>query len=360
MGTGWLVARLGPLCGAILMAATAPASAQSQGKTFRDWIAGCDNLRSCTALSLPDETAETVGYLRLERPAGPDGAISLSLKLTGEKLKAPLAIGLKLDGAPFPSGGKPLAATVEDAETARIVFSEADAAALIAAARKATKLSASLAGKSYAISLAGSVAAMLWIDEQQGRLNTSRALVRKGPAAASTVPSPPALPVITARATGPALAEGAAKTLAAALRKHLKTSDPDACEQDEEGARYNPDRVWPLDGGRRLIGLYCGAGAYNILTGYWLVTGDAVAGARKVAFAGNDNNVLTNSDFTPKDGQLGYFAKGRGIGDCGGSGTYAWTGSDFALTTLSTMGECRQIPSDDWLVLFRSDVKVTK
>ena len=360
MGTGWLVARLVPLWGAILMAATAPASAQTQGKTFRDWIAGCDNLRSCTALSLPDETAETVGYLRLERPAGPDGAISLSLKLTGEKLKVPLTIGLKLDGAPFPSGGKPLAATVEDAETARIVFSEADAAALIAAARKATKLSASLAGKSYAISLAGSVAAMLWIDEQQGRLNTTTALVRKGPAAASTVPSPPALPVITARATGPALAEGAAKTLAAALRKHLKTSDPDACEQDDEGARYNPDRVWPLDGGRRLIGLYCGAGAYNILTGYWLVTGDAVAGARKVAFAGNDNNVLINSDYTPKDGQLGYFAKGRGIGDCGGSGTYAWTGSDFALTTLSTMGECRQIPSDDWLVLFRSDVKVTK
>ncbi|MGW9331905.1 DUF1176 domain-containing protein [Bosea sp. NPDC055594] len=360
MGTLWFRTRLVPLCGAMLLAAMVPASAQGQSKTFRDWTAGCDNLRSCTALSLPDETAQTVGYLRLERPAGPGGAVSLSLKLTGEKLKAPLTIGLKLDDAPFPAGGKTLAASVEDGETARIVFSEVDTAALIAAARKATRLSATLAGKTYAISLAGSVAAMLWIDEQQGRLNTMTALVRKGPAAASTVPSPPALPVIAARATGPALADGTAKALGAALRKHLKASDPDACEDDDRGARYNPDRAWPLDGRRKLIGLYCGAGAYNILTGYWLVTGDAMAGARKVAFAGNDDNVLINSDYTPENGQLGYFAKVRGIGDCGGSGNYAWTGSDFALTTLSAMGECRQLPSDDWPVLFRSEVKVTK
>ena len=85
-----------------------------------------------------------------------------------------------------------------------------------------------------------------------------------------------------------------------------------------------------------------------------------MAGARKVAFDGNDNNVLINSDYTPENGQLSYFAKGRGIGDCGGIGNYAWTGTGFALTTLSAMGECRQLPSDDWLVLFRSDVKVTK
>lgn len=359
MGAGWFRVGLAPLCGAMLLAAMAPAAAQSQSKTFRDWIAGCDNLRSCTALSLPDETAETVGFLKLERPGGPGGAVSLSLKLVGEKLKLPLAVGLTLDGVPFPVGGKPLAATLEDVETACIVFSEADTATLIAAARKATKLSASLAGKSYAISLAGSVAAMLWIDEQQGRLNTVTALIRKGPAAASTVPPPPALPVITARATGPALAEAAAKALGASLRKHLKASDPDVCEEDD-GARYNTDRAWQLDGGRRLIGLYCGSGAYNILTGYWLVTGDAVASARKLAFAENENNILINSDFMPETGQLLYFAKGRGIGDCGGAGTYAWTGSDFALTALSTMGECRQLSSDDWLVLFRSEVKVVK
>ncbi len=40
--------------------------------------------------------------------------------------------------------------------------------------------------------------------------------------------------------------------------------------------------------------------------------------------------MLINSDFDPKTGQIGFFAKGRGIGDCGSSGGYAWTGSGRA------------------------------
>lgn len=346
------------LAGATLLSAAAMAQAPGDSRSFRDWTAGCDNLKGCTALSLPGEGAETTGFLKFERPGGPAGTVSLSLKLAGEKLKAPLAIRLSLDGTPFPAAGKTLTATAEDAENARIAFSEADAAALIAAARKATKLSASMAGKSYTVSLAGSVAALLWIDEQQGRLGTVTALIRKSDAAAGTVPQPPALPVVTAKATGPALDEKAAKALGTALRKHLKASDPDACE-DNDGAS-TPDQAWPLDARQKLVGLYCGSGAYNVSTGYWLITGDAVASARKAAFPGNDDNMLINSDYDPKTGQLGYFAKGRGLGDCGSSGNYAWTGSGFALAALSTMGECRGIGPDDWLVLQRSEVKVAQ
>ena len=71
-------------------------------KTFRDWIAGCDNLRGCTALSLPAETASNIGFLKLERSAEPAGAVALSLRLRGEQLKAPLDVQLLLDGPPFP------------------------------------------------------------------------------------------------------------------------------------------------------------------------------------------------------------------------------------------------------------------
>jgi hypothetical protein len=62
----------------------------------------------------------------------------------------------------------------------------------------------------------------------------------------------------------------------------------------------------------------------------------------------------------PKTGRISYFAKGRGIGDCGVAGGYAWTGSSFVLTELSMMGECRGIGSDDWITLFRSEVKIAK
>ncbi len=348
------------LAAAALTIMTGAARAQQgESRTFRDWIAGCDNLKSCTALSLPDESAEQVGFLKLERAGGAEGAASLSLKLRGEKLKAPLTVRLSLDGAPFPAGGAALAATLEDGENATVVFSQADASALIAAARKATRLQASMAGKRYAVSLAGSVAAMLWIDERQGRLGTVTALIRKGDAAAGTVPPAPALPVISARPTGPALDEKSAKALGEALRKHLKASDPDACDVDDD-ARHDADQAWPLDGGRKLVGLYCGSGAYNVATGYWLVTGDDVNSARKVAFPGSDDNTLINSGYAPNAGQITYFAKGRGIGDCGSSGSYAWTGSGFVLTELSTMGECRQLPPDDWLTLFRSEVKLAR
>jgi hypothetical protein len=346
---------------AIGLAATAflpaAASAQSDGKSFRDWTAGCDNLKSCAALSLPEDGADTVGYLKLERPGGPTGAASLSLKLVGEKLKAPQSVRLSLDGAPFPAAGRTMAAALPDEETAVVAFSEADTASLIAAARKATKLSATMAGKSYTISLAGSVAALVWIDEQQGRLNTVTALIRKGDAAAGTVPPAPALPVITARPTAAPLDKKAAKALGAALRKHLKTAAPDACE-DNDGATSSPDQVWPLSATQKLIGLYCGSGAYNVITGYWTVSGNAIASARSVAFPRQDDNMLINSEYEPKTGQIGFFAKGRGIGDCGSSGNYAWTGSGFALTAFAMMGECRGLPPDDWLTLFRSEVKL--
>ncbi|MGH6782300.1 MAG: DUF1176 domain-containing protein, partial [Sphingomonadaceae bacterium] len=254
-------------------------AAQTGIKTFRDWIAGCDNLRGCTALSLPAETANDIGFLKLERSAAPAGAAALSLRLRGEQLKAPLSVQLLLDGAPFPAAGKSLPARRDDEDTATVLLSGTDTEALIAAARKATRLTARLAGKTYDISLAGSVAAMLWIDEQQGRLGGTSALIRKGPA--TTVPAAPALPVITARTTAgfPAPDAKATKAMAAALRKHLRQLDPDLCD-DSGDANTASDSVWSLDASTKLVGLLCSRGAYNVTTGFWSVTGNDVAKAR--------------------------------------------------------------------------------
>lgn len=360
MRGGWGRGRLAILAGALLLAATGAAQAQErrpgESKTFRDWFAGCDNIKSCTAISLPDDAAEDVGFLKLQRPAGPDGAVSLSLTLTGNKLKAPLTIALALDGAPY---GSPSAAKIADPETARLVFSPADADALLNAMRKATKLTAAMAGTTYNISLAGSVAALLWIDERQGRLNTVSALIRKGPAAASTVPRPPALPVITARASAPQFDEAKAKALGAALRKRLEIIDPKACTTDD-GSPRDADQAWPLAGGYTLIGIPCGSGAYNVSTGYWMITGDAMTSAHRVIFGRDNDNTLINSGYAPNAGEMTYFAKGRGVGDCGSSGSYAWTGSDFVLSSLRSMDACRQLPPDEWLTLYRSEVKVVK
>ncbi|WP_187640074.1 DUF1176 domain-containing protein [Bosea sp. F3-2] len=343
------------LVGGLTLLPALALAAAPEPKTFRDWMAGCDNLKSCTALSLPAESADAIAYLRLERPAGPDGTVSLVLRLRGDWKKLPTALQLKLDGAPFPAGGKALPAAA-DGDMVSLSFQPAEIATLIEAARKATKLSIAAPGVAASVSLSGSVAAMLWIDEQQGRLNTTSALVRKG--SGTAVPAAPALPVIMAKPAAGTLSEKDGKALAATLRKQIKQRDADLCEDDE--MLVAADGAWPLDGDRRLVGLACSRGAYNVSTGFWMVERGDVAAAKPVALPegeGDAKNMLTNADFDPKTGRLSFFAKGRGLGDCGATGGYAWTGTAFVQTEFSMMGECRGIGSDDWITLYRSEVK---
>lgn len=333
-------------------------AATPEPKGFRDWMAGCDNLKSCTALSVPSDGIDTIAYLRLERPAGPEGAAKLILRLSGEWPKPPLFVELKLDGVAFPAGGKPMPVSA-GSDLATVTFQPAEIAAFIDAARKATKLSIAAPGVKAEVSLSGAVAALLWIDEQQGRLNTPSALIRKG--SAGSAPAAPALPVITARPSSGSLSEKEAKALATALRKQIAQRDPDQCEDGEMTTKL--DTAWRLDGRRSLVSLTCSLGAYNAANTFWIVENGAVAGARPVEFPwteDSEKNALTNGVFDPKTGRIDYFAKGRGVGDCGALGGYAWTGTGFALTAFSMMGECRGISSDDWITLFRSEVRTAK
>ncbi|MDP3406902.1 DUF1176 domain-containing protein [Bosea sp. (in: a-proteobacteria)] len=338
---------------ALMLGLTVSAQAQmGEMKTFRDWIAGCDNTRNCTALSLPRETDDEVAFLRLDRAAGPDSAPTLALKLRTQKLKPRFDIELVLDGAAFPATGRRLPATSINGEVAEIVIAPAEAEALIAAARKATVLTARVDARSFTISLAGSVASMLWIDERQGRLNTPTALIRKG--TAGTAPSAPALPVIASKpASGQALASIQAAALVKAMRTELNRREPNSCEEISDGS----DGAFPLDDSTRLVVVACSRGAYNVNSQFWLVTGRDVAKAKPAAFEGSGNspaNELVNADFDPETGQVSFYAKGRGIGDCGASGSYGWNGTRFVMLGFIAMSECRLIPGDDWITLFRS------
>ncbi|RYE35224.1 MAG: DUF1176 domain-containing protein [Hyphomicrobiales bacterium] len=323
-------------------------AAAPEPKTFRDWMAGCDNTRTCAALSLPSEGADPITYLRLERAAGPQGTASLVLKFRGDWKTPPRTVQLRLDGAAFPAGGKALPVTV-DADLATLTFAAADMAALIEAARKATKLTVTAPGLTGSVSLAGSVAAMLWIDEQQGRLATTTALIRKGENAA--VPPAPPLPMIAAVPAPPMLDMKTGKQQAAGLRAELKKKDPDSCEDD--AALMEQDEAWALGNKRILVALACSRGAYNVSSSFFLMPENEPSKATPLSFAGGGND-LTNASFDPRTGHLAFFAKGRGIGDCGATGGYAWTGNAFVQTELSLMGECRGIASEDWITLYRS------
>lgn len=319
-------------------------------RTFRDWMAACDNVKGCAALSLPPEAADSVAYLRLERQAGPDAAPRLILRLQRDGKTAPKAVQLKLDGAPFPAAGKTLPVTAND-DVATLTFSAQDTAALIEAARKATSLSITAPEVSASVSLAGSVASLLWIDEQQGRLGTPSALIRKG--TSGTAPAAPDLPLVAATPVPPMLDMKLGKAQAAKLRADLKKRKPDACEDDGAMA----DEAWAMGGKRVLVALACSRGAYNTGASFFLMPENEPAKAKPMRLPdgdGDDGNELTNASFDPRTGHLSFFAKGRGIADCGVSGDYAWTGERFVRMELSMMGECRGIPPEDWFTLYRS------
>lgn len=341
--------------GLMLVLAT-PAQAQiGPIKTFRDWVAGCDNTKSCTALSLPVGTEDEIAFLRLDRPAGPEGAPTLALKLRAQKLKKSFTVALALDGQPFPAAGQPLQATSVDGEVAEIAIPAATAEALITAARKATTLTASIEASTLNVSLVGSVAAMLWIDERQGRLNTPGALIRKG--TTGTAPPAPTLPIIAGKpASGKPLSKAEAAALTKAMRAEINRREPDSCEDMPDGFT-DTDGAWALDGTLRLVAVACSRGAYNVSSQFWLVGGRDVAKARPAPLEGATDKTasdLINADFDPKTGQISFYAKARGLGDCGSSGSYGWDGRRFAVLWWTEMSECRLLPGDDWITLFRS------
>ena len=174
------------LGGGLAMLPALALAAMPQPKGFRDWMAGCDNLKSCTALSVPADAVNTIAYLRLERPAGSDGATKLVLRLSGEWQKPPLAVELKLDGAAFPAGRKSMSVTT-DGDLATVTFQPAEITALIEAARKAAKLSVTAPGLSGEVSLSAAVCATL--NTLPGASTTSSSSAARATAVASLPPA---------------------------------------------------------------------------------------------------------------------------------------------------------------------------
>ena len=136
----------------------------------------------------------------------------------------------------------------------------------------------------------------------------------------------------------------------AAIAEAFEAEGADAWFTDTDGA-------WALDGTLRLVAIACSRGAYNVSSQFWLVGGRDVAKARPAPFEGASGKAaseLVNADFDAKTGQISFYAKARGLGDCGSSGSYGWDGKRFAVLQWSEMSECRLIPGDDWITLFRS------
>ena len=359
--------RLKPLLAAALLASLAMPALRAEAapavagelKQVKDWVIGCDNARACVAIGMTPDESSLSGYLRIARDGAPDALPKVAFVVfppddANAKPAAP-TVRLSLDAhkaGGLPTGALPL---VADGDVYRLELADAAVPDLLTALRSATKITLDLYdGKkklaSQVISLAGSSASLLTMDDAQKRIGTVTALARPGTAAASTIPPVPALPVVTSLPV-----TEMADPLPKPPRTAAKTS-PDDC-----GDGPAPYVAFALPGGGSLWGACASAGAYNFAYDFRLFMDgkpgkpwDAIVPGTKRGGDGDDISWLWNVYVDDTSKTLNSYFKGRGLGDCGDATEWAFDGKGFAALTYSSMGDCRGVMQEDWPVLYRA------
>lgn len=323
----------------LLLAAAAAAPQPHALKTFQDWTVGCDNGRACHAVALIPEH-------------WPDDALTMSVRRGADNGAQPVIafeLGSDSNAASVSADGRRIAARLVGAEGETRV-APADSAAAIAALRSAGQLQLHGAdGKALGtISLKGASAALLYMDEQQRRVGTPTALVRRGKGGAAAPPPP--LPVVTA----PRVSKARPTALGAASLEALRKKH--GCTLDEVGGPEDAE-VATLTAGETLLLLACGSGAYNVSFVPFVVRR---GGRAEIApfdhrpgwWAEEGKPMLINAAWDEERGLLTSFSKGRGLGDCGTDSEYAWDGRAFRLVEQAEMDECRG--SRDYITTWRA------
>ena len=336
----------------------------SETREFRDWTVTCDNGNDCFAFAFAPDFA--AGWVRVAMEAGPSAEPRIAFGLWGEDFfrgrpadqpHPPLA--LVIDGRSFPAT---LAeASGEDAPVGEIRSGTRAVIAAMAAGRTMQIR----AGETTAISPSGASAALLWIDERQGRLNTTTALLRRGDRPASDVPAAPALPVLRAGPPADQTGFGGDKqTLPASLAARADVKD---CLAESAHSDWLMQNVMSarLDARTELWAVPCGAGAYNV-SHYWYLTGPGGRDPRPAELLGSEGprtgdsaevwpvNSTINGEYAADERAITAFSKGRGLGDCGTSQTWLWTGRRFELQAESSMGHCAGVPWEYWPTTWRT------
>lgn len=336
-------------------AGAAPVAGAGAARVFGDWAVSCDNVGDCTAFGFGPEQEASGAFIQVERRAG-GGASPVLRVSTGEPEEAPAGdpgeVRIAVDG-PRPASAALPRITV-DAPSGFLGQAEGETAMrLLNAAGDGRSVQVSVAGMApRRVSLDGAAAALLWMDERQGRAGTPTALRARGDKPAGSVPGPRPIPVVTA-AKAEARRAGALPRPAGLLaRPEVKACREDSGEPVELIAE-------PLGARANLYGVPCYSGAYNAAFRFFVSDADG-KNLRPAPIEGlgpDEDGTLMNADFEAGAMKLSEFSKGRGVGDCGVDRAWTWDGGRFRLTHDSRMELCRGLAPGLWPVLHRAEVR---
>jgi hypothetical protein len=335
-----------------------------QVRSFRDWIVGCDNTRTCRAMSLPAIAEPGKAALRIDRGGGSRDAARTSLIL-------PQTVSVT-DGSRLtisPDTGEIIQLVV--GREARVIDDDVTVVddqvnrKVLAAIRGAGRFALTLLpqhGEPIALgdlSLTGASAALLWMEERQGRVGAN--------APAGPPPAVPSMPRPRRFAGAEPPAQLPEPLLDAVLGAYGRLP-AGSCEETPDGATQDmkADRLAP---GLLLVGLRCLSGAYNVSHAYFIVREGARPQVRPAAFPrmrvpapaaeqlrseSQPDNILWNAEIDDATGTMSHLAKGRGFADCGEMGSWRWDGRAFQPIELSIMPACRGLMPPNWITLYRT------
>lgn len=307
---------------ATLAAASAFAHAAPHAATYQNWTIGCDNTNHCEAVGYHEETDSALPVaLSLARDAGPNAPVIATLTVSGDNPAAIPSVSISVNGLNMDR--LPVEKPWPNAHTNAIVPRLLNADAAIFSSGKL----------SWRLSLAGIKAALLKMDEVQGRLNTPGALVRKGTKPEHSVPAALPMPILKSAGTG---TSSAIDNVPASILKSMPNTE---CVKD--GALI----ARHLGPAKLLILQECYRGAYQSTYQLWTANATAphrISPVKLQQYDGATLGEVFEPDFN--DGVLASYGKGRGINDCGVSMTWLWTADGFKPLSHHEASLCRGIP----------------
>lgn len=305
--------------------------------TFKDWVAGCDNGRSCMAVGQYNPNNFDLASVVVERGPLPGDVPKIWFRSEGGPV-----VDLQADGKRL---GVKLTADADDS----VITVDPASVPLVVEALKSARSLIPMRGDgqpSWPLSVSGASAAMRWMDEQQKRVGTVTALVATGPAPASTVPPPPPLPVVTQAVPSGTLGKPLTKEEIAAIQEEYAECTDEDLDDKVEYARIDSRTTLAI------VTAVCGSGAYNYYGIPMLIRDD---GTRAPADLDKDEGDITmNLSWDDKTHVLSSYFKGRGIGDCGGGNDWVWDGTRFRVVLQKAMGECQGAIA--WIPYYRARV----
>jgi len=343
---------------AALAALTSPTHAAGF-RDFKGWHVGCDNTGMCRAMGFAlDHGLPSNTFTIIDREAGPSGkirwiksgalAVDSTVFIDGKKI-------VDLPATSFEDGNDKIPQGLMDQDRVTKMIASALDGAFLTFDEKAKD--------SERISLQGFKAAMLFIDEQQGRVGTTTAIVAKGDKPAASVPSARPLPLLPLKDIPKAGSpdESIEKAIIDFHRQQAKRHDCSNLPAEEPSVLSSA----PLERKGWLLEVDCWRAAYQAGTVLYLFTYENRYAAAEFApietldtkmgrVSISRGRSLANLDFDTA-AQLNAFGKGRGMGDCGTSESWRWDGKVYRLADYKILIACGVGASEeDWITLWRT------